>query len=201
MNETIKKLREELHMPLKTALELVKNYGEDFEVCREKYHQNQILIIAQTTECDTDTAQAYYIRYGYDVEKVMKKIRERVVKIRVDESVPPKYKYGYQFYSFDAEGELSNKNDNYIFIHSEDFEWLWEAFESVFPVEFEGDVQHRFDATGSNYFGREQVQQVISYIRTMAFEDEKVKLFAQKVADWLEKQLQYATTIEVYGTL
>lgn len=124
-----------------------------------------------------------------------------MVKIRVDESVPPEYKYGYQFYSFDAEGELSNQNDNYIFIHSEDFEWLLKAFESVFPVEFKSEVQHHFDATGSNYFGREQVQQVISYIRTMAFEDEKVKLFAQKVADWLEKQLQYAKTIEVYGTL
>lgn len=73
MNGTIKKLRDELHLSLKTALELVKNYGEDFEVCREKYHQNQILIIAQTTECDSDTAQAYYIRYGCDVEKAVKK--------------------------------------------------------------------------------------------------------------------------------
>lgn len=45
MNEAIKKLREELHLLLKTALELVKNYGEDFEICKEKYHQKQILSI------------------------------------------------------------------------------------------------------------------------------------------------------------
>lgn len=63
MNETIKKLRKELHLPLKMAMELVKEYGEDFEICKEKYHQNQIFAIAQTTECDVETAQEYYIRY------------------------------------------------------------------------------------------------------------------------------------------
>lgn len=201
MNETIKKLREELHLPLKIAMELVKEYGEDFEICQEKYHQNQISSIAQTTECDVNTARDYYIKYQYDVEKTIRKIRERVVKIRVDEGVPPVYPYGFQLYSLDSEGNFPNENNHFIFIHSEDFEWIWDAFELVFPVEFEGDMQHRFDATGSNYFGRKEVRQIISYLRNMKFDDEKVKIFAQKVADWLEKQLQYAQTIEVYGTL
>lgn len=195
MNETIKKLRKELHLPLKMAMELVKAYGEDFEICKEKYHQNQIFSITKTTECDVETAQEYYIRYRYDVEKAVRKIRERVVKIRIDDSIPPKYKYGYQFYSLDAEGRFSNKNDHFIFIHWEDFEWIWQAFEYVCPDD------NCFDATGSNYFGKKEVQQIIFYLRKMEFDDKKVKLFAQKVADWLEKQLQYAQIIEVYGTL
>ena len=81
--------------------------------------------------------------------------------------------------------------------------YLYEEFKSVFPLyQPQWDkVEDYFNCTTSNVFDSTTFQKIIAQLLQHSFDDEKVKIFIEKVISYLEEKLSTCTYIEVYGNI
>lgn len=201
-NEKIKILRNKISIPLNMAFELLKKNDGDILLCEKEFHDNNIQVICEKTECDYDTAKKNYAICNYDIVKTIDRINQKQVIISTGKSTNSKIGFilwpkneAVKFYKTDK------RND--VFISTEDFEIVLKHFESVFPMrDILGIVeQESFDIRGHNFFDNTICRNIIEEIRYIESDDVKVKLFLEELITWLNDKLIYADYIVVYGNL
>ena len=193
----IQTLKTELALPLQKAKTLLEQTAGDIPAAITLYHQENIATIMAATECEHWEAESVYERFHYDVGKAVKHIFSTSLTVSVDERG-----MGYLISALDANLNVVSKRS--IFIPIEDFdEYLSEDFKSVFPLyQPQWDkVEDYFNCTTSNVFDSTTCRKIIAQLRQHSFDDEKVKIFIEKVISYLEEKLSTCTYIEVYGNI
>ncbi|MBC8755776.1 hypothetical protein H2O64_13955 [Kordia sp. YSTF-M3] len=201
--QKIKELRERLSIPLDLAKELIIENDGDLLTCEQEFHRNNINTICRLTECDEITADKYYRICEFDIEKSIKKIHEQLsyLTINSNESI---HKIGFILW---AENESLDKyltsRDKSLFIQTKDFEYVIEAFESVFPMKDldDGSIQSSFSYTSNNFFDNKTSRIIVERMSKIKTKDPNVELFIRDLIKWFNIQLRYADDIIVYGNL
>ena len=181
----IQTLKTELALPLQKAKTLLEQTAGNIPAAITLYHQENIATIMAATECERWEAESVYERFHYDVGR--------------DKS---ERGMGYLISALDANLNVVSKRS--IFIPIEDFDaYLSEDFKSVFPLyQPQWDkVEDYFNCTTSNVFDSTTCRKIIAQLRQHSFDDEKVKIFIEKVISYLEEKLSTCTYIEVYGNI
>ena len=196
-------LKTELALPLQKAKTLLEQTAGDIPAAIAFYHQENITSIMAETECERWEAESVYERFNYNVEKAVKHIYSTSLTISVNgERDKSERGMGYLISALD--GNLNNLPERSIFIPIEDFDqYLLEDFKSVFPLyQPQWDkVEDYFNCTTSNVFDSTTFQKIIAQLLQHSFDDEKVKIFIEKVISYLEEKLSTCTYIEVYGNI
>ena len=199
----IQTLKTELALPLQKAKTLLEQTAGDILAAITLYHQENIATIMAATECERWEAESVYERFHYDVEKAVKQIFSTSLTISVDGGRDKSERgMGYLISALDANLNVVSKRS--IFIPIEDFdEYLSEDFKSVFPLSHPqwDKVENYFNCTTSNVFDSTTCRKIIAQLRQHSFDDEKVKIFIEKVISYLEEKLSTCTYIEVYGNI
>lgn len=115
-----------------------------------------------------------------------------------------KNKIGLLLWTEDENGdEIPNAEEEYIFIPTEDFDFVINDFKSVFPLinPWTEMVENHFDACGNNYFNQENMKIIIQKLKSQLFESDKVENFKIELLNWLEEKSVAAPYIVVYGNL
>lgn len=115
-----------------------------------------------------------------------------------------KNKIGLLLWTEDENGdEIPNAEEEYIFIPTEDFDFVINDFKSVFPLinPWTEMVENHFDACGNNYFNQENMKIIIQKLKSQLFESDKVENFKIELLNWLEDKSVAAPYIVVYGNL
>lgn len=115
-----------------------------------------------------------------------------------------KNKIGLLLWTEDENGdEIPNAEEEYIFIPTEDFDFVINDFKSVFPLinPWTEIVENHFDACGNNYFNQENMKIIIQKLKSQLFESDKVENFKIELLNWLEEKSVAAPYIVVYGNL
>jgi len=155
------------------------------------------------TECERWEAESVYGRFNYNIEKTVKHIFSTSLTISVDNRRDTSERgMGYIISALDA--DLNSVSKRSIFIPIEDFDaYLSEDFKSVFPLyQPQWDkVENYFNCTTSNVFDSTTCQKIITQLRQHSFDDEKVKIFIEKIITDVEEKLPTCAYIEVYGNI
>ncbi|MBQ0152982.1 MAG: hypothetical protein KBS61_08840 [Chryseobacterium sp.] len=87
--------------------------------------------------------------------------------------------------------EIPNAEEEYIFIPTEDFDFVINDYKSVFPLinPWTEMVENQFDACGNNYFNQENMKIIIQKLKSQLFESDKVENFKIELLNWLKKNL------------
>ena len=72
----IKELRQIVPIPMSEALQMLKENNGDVKLCVEKFKAAAIAKICSETSCDKYTAEKYYEREKYDLNRTVSMIRE-----------------------------------------------------------------------------------------------------------------------------
>ena len=196
-------LKTELALPLHKAKILLEQTAGDIPAAIALYHQENIATIMAATECEHWEAKSVYERFNYNVEKAVKHIFSTSLTISVEDKRDTSERgMGYLISALDT--DLNNVSKRSIFIPIEDFDaYLSEDFKSVFPLyQPQWDkVEDYFNCTTSNVFDSTTCRKIITQLRQHSFDDEKVKIFIEKVISYLEEKLSTCTYIEVYGNI
>ena len=199
----IQTLKTELALPLQKAKTLLEQTAGDIPAAIALYHQENIATIMAETECEHWEAESVYERFNYNVEKAVKHIFSTSLTISVEDKRDISERgMGYLISALDA--NLNNVSKRSTFIPIEDFdEYLSSDFKSVFPLyQPQWDkVEDYFNCTTSNVFDSTTCRKIIAQLRQHSFDDEKVKIFIEKVISYLEEKLSTCTYIEVYGNI
>ena len=199
----IQTLKTELALPLQKAKTLLEQTAGDILAAITLYHQENIATIMADTKCERWEAESVYEHFHYDVEKAVKHIYSTSLTTSVDGGRDKSERgMGYLISALDA--NLNNLPKRSIFIPIEDFDkYLLEDFKSVFPLyQPQWDkVENYFNCTTSNVFDSTTCRKIIAQLRQHSFDDEKVKIFIEKVISYLEEKLSTCTYIEVYGNI
>ena len=199
----IQTLKNEFALPLQKAKTLLEQTAGDIPAAIALYHQENIATIMAATECERWEAESVYERFYYDVEKAVKHIFSTSLTISIEDKRDTSERgMGYLISALDADLNVVPKRS--IFIPIEDFDaYLSEDFKSVFPLyQPQWDkVEDYFNYTTSNVFDSTTCQKIITQLRQHSFDDEKVKIFIEKVISYLEEKLSTCTYIEVYGNI
>lgn len=202
--ENIKILRNRLSIPLTTAIGLLKKHHGDLSACEQDFHHENITKIAEATGCDEDTAAKSYKTFSFDVTKAINDIHARPVFIATKEKLTHEDKIGFVLWPEKVNGEVYRSvKRNDVFIPAGDFEYILQAFASVFPLPH--PRHHRtevaFDKCGHNFFDNKTGKLILGKIQDIHSDDPKIGLFLKEVKQWLRDQLEYADMIVVFGTL
>ena len=196
-------LKTELSISLQKAKALLEQTAGDISATINLYHQENIATIMAETDCERWEAESVYERFNHNTEKAVKHIFSTSLTISVDSRKDTSERgMGYIISVLDA--DLNSVSKRSIFIPIEDFDaYLSEDFKSVFPLyQPQWDkVEDYFNCTTSNVFDSTTCQKIIAQLRQHSFDDEKVKIFIEKVISYLEEKLSTCTYIEVYGNI
>ena len=205
--EKLNELRSKITIPLREALFLLKQYDENIEKCIEAFHQQNIEKICTQTRCTELIAYQYYHDDSYqnNVEKVIRKISEvnhRPIKLVLDEDSDYVDKVGFFIWAEDEHLNAfqDDKNRTY-FIPKFDFAYVIEIFESVFPM-FNPMCRYMetgFNIDSYNYFDNKAIAEIISNIRKLNFEDEKIGKFLTRLVYLMKEKNEIGVFIVIYG--
>ena len=199
----IQTLKTELALPLQKAKTLLEQTAGDLPAAIALCHHENIATIMAETECERWEAESAYKRFDHNVEKTVKHIFSTSLTISVDNRGDTSERgMGYIITALDTDLNVVSKRS--IFIPIEDFdEYLSEDFQSVFPLYQPqwNKVENHFNCTTSNIFDLTACRKIIAQLRQQSFDDEKVKIFIEKVISYLEEKLSTCTYIEVYGNI
>ncbi|RZJ51029.1 MAG: hypothetical protein EOO19_01780 [Chryseobacterium sp.] len=201
-NESIKILRSKISIPLNKAIELLKKNNNDVALSEKDFHNENIIEICKTTDCDKETATKEYQICNFDVIKAIERINQKLVVIGTGKF--PDSKIGFILWPENEKGEFyktAKRND--VFIAEEDFDIVLDVFESVFPLQnpWNNTIEDRFDKVGNNFFDDEIGKIILEKINEIKSEDLKETHFLNQLSDWLNDKLNYADYIVVYGNL
>ncbi|WP_286965202.1 hypothetical protein [Flavobacterium sp. UBA4854] len=202
MNESVKILRTKISIPLNEAIRLLKKNNGDVVLSEQDFHNENIKEICEKTECDEETARKEYQICNYDVAKTIERINQKLVVIATGNN--PVSKIGFILWPENAEGEFyRTEKRNEVFIQTEDFNIVIEAFKSVYPIQnpWNNLIEDEFDVLGDNFFDNKTCKEIVKKINQIETDDEKVKMFLKKLINWLNDKLSYADYIVVYGNL
>lgn len=203
-SEKIKILRSKLSIPLNTAIELLRKHHGDILTCEHDFHHENIKKICEATDCDENTATKYYKAFNFDTTKAVNDINARPVFISTKEKLKSEDKIGFVLWPEKSNGEAyKSVKRNDVFIPAEDFEYIINVFESVFPVQHPRHkrIEKSFDIYGHNYFDNKTIQLIVTKINDIKSDDPKINFFLKEVKQWLMEKLEYADIIVVFGTL
>ena len=200
--ESIKILRDKISIPLNEAIQLLKKNNGDVVLSEQDFHNENIKEICEKTECAEETARKEYHICKNDVAKTIERINRKPVAIATGNHVYSKI--GFILWPANEDGkfyETEKRND--VFIQTEDFDIIIEAFNSVYPVinPHNGLIEDGFDYCGHNFFDHKTSVVIVQKISQIQTNDEKVKTFLKEVINWLNDKLSYADRIVVYGNL
>ena len=199
----IQTLKTELALPLQKAKSLLEQTAGDIPAAITLYHQENIATIMAETECEHWEAKSVYERFNYNIEKAVKHIFSTSLTISVEDKRDTSERgMGYLISALDT--DLNNVSKRSTFIPIEDFdEYLSSDFKAVFPLyQPQWDkIEPHFNCTTSNVFDSTTCRKIIAQLRQHSFDDEKVKIFIEKVISYLEEKLSTCTYIEVYGNI
>ena len=181
---------------------IIENDG-DLLACEQEFHRNNINTICRLAECNEIIAEKYYRICEFDIEKSIKKIHEQLfyLTINPNESID---KIGF---ILTAENEILDKyetsRDKSLFIQSKDFEYVIDAFESVFPLTDSetGEIQEFFDIVSDNFFDNKTSRIIVDKMAKIKTKDPNLESFLRDLIKWFNIQLRYADDIIVYGDL
>lgn len=200
--ESIKILRSKISIPLNEAIQLLKKNNGDVVLSEQDFHNENIKEICEKTECTEETARKEYHICKNDVAKTIERINRKPVAIATGNYVYSKI--GFILWPANEDGkfyETEKRND--VFIQTEDFDIIIEAFNSVYPFisPHNGLIEDGFDYCGHNFFDHKTSVAIVQKISQIQTNDEKVKTFLKQVINWLNDKLPYADRIVVYGNL
>ena len=199
----IQTLKTELALPLQKAKTLLGQTAGDIPAAIALYHQENIATIMVETECERWEAESVYERFNYNVEKAVKHIFSTSLTISVEDKRDTNERgMGYLISALDVNLNVVSKRS--IFIPIEDFDqYLLEDFKSVFPLYQPqwNKIEPHFNCTTSNVFDPTTCRKIIAQLRQHSFDDEKVKIFIQKVIADIEEKLPTCAYVEVYGNI
>lgn len=201
--QNMKKLRDRLSIPLDLAKELIIENDGDLLTCEQEFHRNNINTICRLADCDEIIAKKYYKIYEFDIEKSIKKIHEQLFYLTVNPNEP----IDNIGFILTAENESLDKyvtpRDKSLFIQSKDFEYVIDAFKSVFPLTDSetGEMQECFDIVSDNFFNNKTSRIIVNKMAEFKTKDPNVESFLRNLIKWLNIQLRYADNIIVYGNL
>lgn len=201
-SEKIKILRTKISVPLNIALQLLKKNNGNIELCEQEFHENNIQIICNETECDYETAKKNYEVSNFDILKAVERINQKEVKIATGKTSDSKI--GFILWPENANGEFyktTKRND--VFVHTGDFDIVLEAFKSVYPIQnpWNNSVEDEFDVLGNNFFDNLTCKEIVKRITQIQSNDKQVQSFLAELINWLNDKLTYADYIVVYGNL
>ncbi|GAA3759231.1 hypothetical protein [Flavobacterium ginsengiterrae] len=201
-SENIKILRSKISIPLNKAIELLKKNNGDVELSEKDFHNENIIEICKTTDCDKETATKEYQICNYDVVKTIERINQKPVKIETGKYSAEKI--GFVLWPANEEGHFfktAKRND--AFIPWQDFEIVITVFESVFPFQnYKYDrIEDGFDRVGHNFFNKKTSEIILEKLKIIEGKDEQEKAFLAELINWFDDKLTYAHHIIVYGNL
>jgi len=192
--EKLKLLRNKIAIPLKEAIELLKENNGDIKASETAFHQKKIEEICVITEDEEQLVKQYYRKFNHDKEKVIRKLCERQLIFTIKETSVPKNSIGFIFWYEQENGEqYKTLNRNSAFIPTEDFDYILEEFKSA--------CTENFDRTGFNYFDKVTTLKIIEGINTISKHDPKLKEFLNELNKWILEKMAYAHRLVVYGNL
>ncbi|KIX22688.1 hypothetical protein SY27_02370 [Flavobacterium sp. 316] len=203
-SEKVKILRSKIAIPLDIAIILLKENNGDIDASEQEFHNNNIKEISVLAECDFETARESYIFCKYDKTKAIEKINSKQIIITTRENPTPRNEIGFILWAENKDGEnYKTKKRNDTFIPTADFDYVINAFRSVFPLQnsWNNSIEENFDVYGTNWFDNKTCRIITDKIRQSKFEELKVTKFRNELIEWLEEKLKYADYIVVYGNL
>lgn len=202
--ENIKILRNRLSIPLTTAIELLKKHHGDVQMCEQGFHDENIRKIKEATDCDENTAAKSYKAFNFDITKAINDIHARPVFISTKQNLTSEDKIGFVLWPETSNGKAykSVKRTD-VFIPAGDFDYIIEAFTSVFPLQHprHNRIEDSFDIYGHNVFDNKTGKLILRKMNDIQNNDPKIHLFLKEVKQWLKDKLEYADIIVVFGTL
>ncbi|MFD1601306.1 hypothetical protein ACFSJW_23180 [Flavobacterium artemisiae] len=200
--ESIKVLRNKISIPLNKAIELLKKNNGDVLLAEENFHNENIIEICKTTDCDRETATKEYQICNYDVVKAVERINQKPVRIGTGKFLDSKI--GFILWPENENGEFyKTEKRNDAFIATEDFDLVLEIFESVFPMQnpWNNTIEDQFDSTGNNFFDIKTGLLILQKISEIKSNDSEENRFLGDLIEWFKDKLSYADYIVVYGNL
>lgn len=202
--KSIQTLRKRIDIPLKQAIELLKQHQGNIQAAVDAFHEENLEHIRQATdEHDRAILIKEYNICRFDVTKTIERLNNRPVVLRVA-SKEPHDKIGFILWPEKKDGEYyktAKRND--VFIPTPDFEYIKVAFDHVFP-QIDPCTSHQEEAfytLGSNHFDVPTSAKILEHISNLSYEDPLIMDFVHEVKDWLTDKLQYAEILVVYGNL
>lgn len=203
-SEKLKILRSRIAIPLDIAINLLKENNGNIEDSEQEFHYNNIKEISILAECDFETARESYNFCKYDTAKAVEKINSKQVIITTRENPTPRNEIGFILWPENKAGEnYKTKKRNDAFIPTADFDYVIDAFRSVFPLEnpWNKNIEEYFDVCGHNYFDKNTCRIIIKKIKQTKTNELKVTKFKNELIEWLNDKLTYADYLAIYGNL
>lgn len=202
-NKRIKNLSKRLSVSLGTALQLIKENGDNIEACETAFHKNNMNTICRLGECDESVAKELYYRYSFDVEKTIKRINEQATCLT---PAPNKTcnKIGFLIWE---EGKFLHKyktiKNRKIFIQDQDFSYVKGSFQKVFPLKnpYTNELENQFDPCLDHVFDNQTCRLIVKEMAGIKTTSQSVELFLRKLIRWFNFRLEYADYIIVSGNL
>lgn len=195
----LKELKNSLQIPLRKAIELANQCGEDCEKCKKAFYEEKIKSIIQQTDCSFDEAKELLDIYK-DTQKVIKKLSEKIIRITIANK-PITEKYGFELWGEYENEKICYGNNAVIFIPFSHFELILDDFKSVFPIENYCSEDNFFDITGTNSFDRKSINQIVKRILNKKYENQDEADFIKQITNWLIEKSKTAKNIIVFGNL
>lgn len=200
--ESIKILRSKISIPLNKAIELLKKNNWDVLLSEEDFHNENIIEICKMTDCDQETARKEYLICNNDVVKAVERINQKPVRIGTGKF--PDSKIGFILWPEKENGEFyKTVKRNDVFIQTEDFNIVIEAFKSVYPMQnpWNNLIEDEFDILGTNFFDNKTGFLILQKICEIKSNDLGENRYLGDLIEWFEDKLSYADYIVVYGNL
>lgn len=203
--ENIKLLQEKISISVQEANQLLEKHQDDIQASVQAFHHHNIQELCAITSCDLDTATESYYFSNFDMKKAIKVIHYKPIIISTAANSNSKTGIGFIIWPEDEDGEIYTTNKrNDIFIPTDDFNYLIQAFKSVFPLvnNWNQTIEDQFDPCGNNYFDNKISKIIVENIRqSISTNNLTIATFQKEVIAWLEERLTYADYIVVYGNL
>lgn len=203
-SEKIKILRNKIAIPLDIAIKLLKDNDGNIEDSEREFHNTNIKEISVLAESDFETARESYNFCKYDKIKAIEKINSKQVIITTRENPTPRNEIGFILWPEYKDGEnYTTKKRNDAFIPTADFDYVIDAFRSVFPLEnpWNKNIEECFDVCGHNYFDKNTCRIIIKKIEQTKTDELKVSEFKNELIEWINNKLTYADYLAIYGNL
>lgn len=200
-SEKIKQIRNELSIPLVTAIKLLKENQNDVSTAIINFHKNNIEKVIQATECQTSVAEDTYQHCNFDVEKSIKKIKSQVMLLTTRENQQEiKNEIGFILWA-ETEGSKTSSNDIFIPVH--DFDYVLDAFKITCSVDQSDKPlsKNNFDVCGYNYLDHYTCTAILNAMLKIPSNNLVVEKFMKALISWWHDQLSNAEYIVVYGNL
>lgn len=203
-SEKIKLLSAEIDAPLSVAQSLLEKHNGSVEACIRDYYNSNIAEIPPATGSDFVSAKENHEINLFDKANSTQNSNAKPLIISTREKPPQKNAIGFILWPEDEDGAAyTTEKCNDAFIPTADFDYVIQAFKSVFPLKnaWNDGVELSFDVTGNNYFDKDTCKRIIDKIRQVETNDIKVQNFKNELIAWLNDKLSYADYIVVYGNL